>query len=265
MKRLLLPTLLSLCVLGPAQAAGAAAWVQYVAGGGAEVRAIADGKTCPTLLIDGAAAPMQVRAEADQNFALVCSAPLPAAANAASVAGIALPLPVANPQRIMVFGDTGCRIKGTIAQACNDPKAWPFAGIAKAAAALKPDLVLHVGDYLYRESPCPDGQCRLRGFAPRRQLDDLERRFLHARRAAARRRALDRRSRQSRGLPARRSGFLRLLGPVAFDPKAPCTDHLAPRIAHIGSQAVAVMDNASASTRRSTTSRCRSMPPTSER
>ena len=31
----------------------------------------------------------------------------------------------------------------------------PFAALATAAAALKPDLVIHLGDYLYRETPCP--------------------------------------------------------------------------------------------------------------
>ncbi|HQT25142.1 MAG TPA: metallophosphoesterase, partial [Burkholderiales bacterium] len=29
--------------------------------------------------------------------------------------------------------------------------------IIEAAARFKPDLVIHVGDYLYRESPCPEG------------------------------------------------------------------------------------------------------------
>jgi hypothetical protein len=42
-------------------------------------------------------------------------------------------------------------------QACNDAIAWPFPAIAKDIAAAKPDLVIHVGDYYYRESPCPSG------------------------------------------------------------------------------------------------------------
>lgn len=32
-----------------------------------------------------------------------------------------------------------------------------FAQIAEKAASLRPDLVIHLGDYLYRESPCPAG------------------------------------------------------------------------------------------------------------
>ena len=60
-------------------------------------------------------------------------------------------------QRIVVLGDTGCRMKvGNPFQACNDPAQWPLPGDrAPAAAAMKPDLVLHVGDYHYRENACP--------------------------------------------------------------------------------------------------------------
>ena len=32
---------------------------------------------------------------------------------------------------------------------------WPFPKIAATAAAARPDLVIHVGDYHYREAPCP--------------------------------------------------------------------------------------------------------------
>ncbi len=68
---------------------------------------------------------------------------------------MALPVPAADPSRVLVLGDTGCRIKGTTTQACNDPAQWPFPALAEAAARLKPDLVIHVGDYLYRENACP--------------------------------------------------------------------------------------------------------------
>jgi hypothetical protein len=54
-----------------------------------------------------------------------------------------------------VIGDTGCRLKGKEFQDCNDPQAYPFARVAASAAAWKPDLVVHVGDFHYREDPCP--------------------------------------------------------------------------------------------------------------
>jgi hypothetical protein len=48
-------------------------------------------------------------------------------------------------------------------QACNDPEAWTFAEVARAAAAAHPDLVLHVGDYHYRENACPEGHAGCAG------------------------------------------------------------------------------------------------------
>jgi predicted phosphodiesterase len=63
----------------------------------------------------------------------------------------------ATVRRIAVIGDTGCRLAGRAVQNCRDPAAWPFPAIAKAAAARRPDLVIHAGDYVYRELPCPPG------------------------------------------------------------------------------------------------------------
>ena len=68
-----------------------------------------------------------------------------------------MPLPKAEPQRIVVLGDSGCRMKkaDNAWQACGDAAAWPFETVANAAAEFKPDLVMHVGDYHYRENACP--------------------------------------------------------------------------------------------------------------
>src|SRR5207249_3297062 len=66
--------------------------------------------------------------------------------------------PIGNvPAAWVVIGDSGCRMKRAddAWQSCNDPNGWPFLRIAAAAARLKPDLVLHVGDYHYRENACP--------------------------------------------------------------------------------------------------------------
>jgi len=60
-------------------------------------------------------------------------------------------------RRVAILADTGCRMKAAenAFQDCNDPRQWPFARIADAAARKQPDLVLHLGDIHYRESPCP--------------------------------------------------------------------------------------------------------------
>ena len=74
--------------------------------------------------------------------------------------------PKTDSRRIVVVGDTGCRIKvlangaGDPIQDCANPEAWPWPRIAAAAARTRPDLVIHVGDYHYREY-CDDAErCR---------------------------------------------------------------------------------------------------------
>ena len=81
----------------------------------------------------------------------------------ATVDGVPVPALADQLRRIVVIGDTGCRLKGTFVQACNDPVKWPFATVARLAAARHPDLVIHVGDYHYRETPCPAGDAGCAG------------------------------------------------------------------------------------------------------
>ena len=146
-------------VAAPAPAGSpATAWVQYAPGGGAEVRALdIAGKGCPQALADGKPLALAVRAAGTKDFPALCAATLPEHIASLAVGGQALGVPVDHPTRILVLGDTGCRIKGETLQACNEPDKWPFPQLAAAAAKLKPDLIVHVGDYLYRESACPAG------------------------------------------------------------------------------------------------------------
>nr|WP_314547060.1 metallophosphoesterase [uncultured Massilia sp.] len=157
------------------------AWVELGDGGRAIARAVTEGAACPAVTVDGIDAPMTVRAVAGtaalratasspadskpSSFPLtVCEAALPAGARAARIGATPLPLPRATPQRIVILADTGCRLKkaDNTFQNCNDPEAWPLAQIAATAAAMKPDLVLHIGDYHYRENACPSdiGGCK---------------------------------------------------------------------------------------------------------
>jgi hypothetical protein len=69
--------------------------------------------------------------------------------------GRTLPLP-STPAVVAVLGDTGCRVSAKDTQNCADPEAWPFRKVADRIAHLRPGLIVHVGDYLYREVPCPD-------------------------------------------------------------------------------------------------------------
>jgi hypothetical protein len=70
--------------------------------------------------------------------------------------GGTLPLPAVrrDPRRIAVFGDTGCKLGAAADGACPaGSPAEPFARLASAAAAARPDLVIHLGDYNYRGTP----------------------------------------------------------------------------------------------------------------
>ena len=138
------------------------------------VRAITRATQCPEIVWgDGARTTMQLRAQpataplrgdSTQNDAkpavfdvLTCETDWAAGAMIATVAGQAVPAPRKDIRRIVLIADTGCRMKASenAFQACNDKVLWPFADVARSAAALKPDLVVHVGDIHYRESPCP--------------------------------------------------------------------------------------------------------------
>lgn len=136
---------------------GDRAWVEMV-GGGRELRAVTHANGCPAATVDGTARPMRLRAARDAAFEVgVCALALQPSDRVAEVAGERIVLPPVTPRRIVILGDTGCRVKGSTVQACDNPKAWPFPQVAAHAAARRPDLIIHVGDYLYRESPCPEG------------------------------------------------------------------------------------------------------------
>ena len=112
-------------------------WVQFGAHGFVEARVVVEADKCPAIHIDGIETAMRERAGPDENFTnRICTSLLPRAAKSVTVLGASLALPKASPERILVIGDTGCRMKGETVQACNDPKAWPFASLSAAAAKL---------------------------------------------------------------------------------------------------------------------------------
>ncbi|CAH0447375.1 hypothetical protein LMG10661_03441 [Ralstonia syzygii subsp. syzygii] len=172
----------------PADAATAdanlqAAWVEIGDSSQTVVRAVtsytngaspADSSVCPLLTVDGTATRMSLRvaagtvpqrttasAASDSKASAfpvsACEATVPAGAQAAVIGSRVLPLRKTNPQRVVILADTGCRMKksSNTFQACVDATQWPFATAAATAAAMNPDLVLHVGDYHYRENACP--------------------------------------------------------------------------------------------------------------
>jgi hypothetical protein len=134
------------------------AWVELGDAGAIARIVVTSPRDCPLIQIDSVTLKMSVRTPVPNGFRPVCQASIPNTARSAKVNGRALVLPKINPTRVIAFGDTGCRIKkGTEVQDCNDPEKWPFEQVATRAASEKPALVIHVGDYLYREVMCPDG------------------------------------------------------------------------------------------------------------
>jgi hypothetical protein len=143
------------------------AWVALGEGGQATARiVVTSAQDCPAIQIDGATHPMSPRQPLPPGLRPACEFAIPIDAKKASVNGQILALPRGNPSRVIAIGDTGCRIKGDELQACNDPQQWPFAQVARQAAQERPDLVIHVGDYLYRETPCPAGKQAMCGGTP---------------------------------------------------------------------------------------------------
>jgi Calcineurin-like phosphoesterase len=133
---------------------------------------------CPQIVVDSKPpADMSIRAQPDGYFNIRVCEYVVGAAKSAKIGDQSLKLPPDKINSIVAFGDTGCRLKAdknaTLAardpdeadevaekgkfQACNNIDEWPFAPMSETIAKANPDLdlVVHVGDYYYRESPCP--------------------------------------------------------------------------------------------------------------
>src|SRR5256885_9144074 len=120
------------------------AWVQHTATG-LEARIVTDEARCPTLTIGSRAVAMRERAPPSAAFpGRVCSAPGTSGSQPIAIGSTVLPSRISAPIRLVVVGDTGCRITETVQQACNNPAMWPWAQVAARAAAMRPDLVIHV-------------------------------------------------------------------------------------------------------------------------
>lgn len=167
MRLLLLYAVVSISVICSRAQQLTPVWVEAGENGAAFARVVvASESDCPSIVVDGVTHTMTPRIPVLPRFMPACEAAIPAGARSASVKGRSLKLPKPDPSRIVVFGDTGCRIKADEIQNCNDPAEWPFARVSARAAAAKPDLIIHVGDYLYREDKCPSNKLGFCGGTP---------------------------------------------------------------------------------------------------
>jgi len=139
------------------------AWTQFGLGDQPDLIArvlIEGGANCPAITVDGVTTPMRERVDPrSAAFGRICEERRPL--------GTALRIRIAhgdrvlleqevtrNPASIAVLGDTGCRVATDKSQDCSDPRAWPFARLADTVSARRPGLIVHLGDYYYREAPC---------------------------------------------------------------------------------------------------------------
>jgi hypothetical protein len=118
-------------------------------------RVIVDpGRSCPALVGAGGERIAMTPRRNPHGFKVqVCEARYPFGRSLTVEGGPKLPrVAEGAPSRIAVFGDSGCKPKDQAGCGLDDPQ-WPLPVLAKAAAASRPDLVLHVGDYNYRGTP----------------------------------------------------------------------------------------------------------------
>jgi hypothetical protein len=110
-------------------------------------RVIVDpGQSCPALLGAGAERVAMTPRRNPHGFAVkVCEARYPFGRALTVEGGPKLPrVAEGAPSRIAVLGDSGCKPKDQAGCGLDDPQ-WPLPALARAAAASRPDLVLHVG------------------------------------------------------------------------------------------------------------------------
>lgn len=251
--------LLILAVAFSAAAVADEAWVELGPSGAIARYASRQSKTCPSISLDGKSQAMTRRKAAGSFTALVCETAIPESVQTASIRNEKLPVPHfakdAKPN-ILVIGDTGCRIKqgsddsastssskAWNIQRCDDPSAWPFREVANRGAAAKPDLVIHVGDYLYREKNCM-GVKHCPGGPAGDALDTWEADFFTPAKTLLRAAPWVFVRGNHEDCNRAGNGWFTLLDPRPF---ARCEEFTDPYVAHAGALPLVVLDNSTAS------------------
>jgi hypothetical protein len=121
-------------------------------------RAIVQGidSSCPRLTpLSGSAASVATVARKNpdpKNFPIVVCEAIVSTGMQVAGGQQRVPGPPQKADALAVVGDSGC--KPADQDGCTlGSKSWPFQQIAHSAAAAKPDIVLHMGDYNYRGTP----------------------------------------------------------------------------------------------------------------
>lgn len=141
-------------------------WTQFVGQNQISFRAIIKNAPCPEILIDERPMEMFERADLDIDEKIhICEFRGDQDLKSVKIEKENIEFAVVKPQlnKIVAFGDTGCRKKRFISQNCNNPDKWPFEKNSILAAGLKPDLAIHLGDYNYRDI-CPKDHAKCKAL-----------------------------------------------------------------------------------------------------
>ncbi len=133
-------------------------WTMPIEGGLQSFRAVVTDEICPEMTVDGTPRQMRRRAGPTEAFPnSVCVYESDRRVHMAVLDERVFPLSPNDPQRILLVGDTGCRLRqNRPIQYCMLGQDWPFAEVAASLAGVEADLAIHLGDYHYREMACPD-------------------------------------------------------------------------------------------------------------
>ncbi len=97
----------------------------------------------------------------------VCERGIPADAVTAMVGSRVIPASLPDRiDRIALSGESGCRILSNDIQDCSRLSTWPLARISRNIAKNEPDVIINLGDYLYREATCPMNDQNLCASSP---------------------------------------------------------------------------------------------------
>ncbi|MDR2977856.1 MAG: metallophosphoesterase [Rickettsiales bacterium] len=123
------------------------------------VRAIVGDKDeCLLVYIDGKEAKMNERASTEGGAfpEKVCELLIPRNAQNVKIGNKKIPTLPTTIKKIVIVGNTGCRISCSEQQACNDQVEWLIREVLGSVATHNPGFIIHVGDYHYREHICKD-------------------------------------------------------------------------------------------------------------
>lgn len=128
-------------------------WSQIIPENKLSIRAIIDNNMCPIAYVDNKEVEMLSRSSIN-NTETVCELIVETNAQNISIDNIKVPVLAEKISKIAFIGDTGCRINMLFQQECNSVDSWPLKKNLDSIAFHKPDLIIHVGDYHYRQTKC---------------------------------------------------------------------------------------------------------------